>query len=289
MPPTSDTELLAKADSIVVVGIKGMKDFYPELMIEGLKKRKSYASKSLSALILESPYESKRDITALDIARYVDSEAGINWLIQSLSAHKGSTLIVPPILGTKPSAAIFDRLMSAGLQCFETPVMPPSTPGMRLRQLLLDNAKRCGVEVIEMGDVCRADVSNGRCTAVYTTAADKERVYTADKFVIATGGFFGGGCIAEPGKAYEAIFGLDLGAPAKQIDWSQPSLLGTDAHIFASMGVRANAQLKPIDASGAVLLENVHFVGRTLGGYDFAVEKSGNGVALATGYLAGRI
>ena len=50
--------------------------------------------------------------------------------------------------------------------------------------------------------------------------------------------------------------------------------------------VRVGAQLRPCSEEGSVLLDNVRFVGRSLGGYDFATEKSGNGVALATAWYA---
>ena len=53
------------------------------------------------------------------------------------------------------------------------------------------------------------------------------------------------------------------------------------------MGVKVNSDLKPLDADGQVILNNVRFAGRVLGGYDFAAEKCGQGVALATGRYAG--
>ena len=36
-------------------------------------------------------------------------------------------------------------------------------------------------------------------------------------------------------------------------------------------------------------MTNVFFAGRSLAGYDFATEKSGHGVALATGWKAGSL
>jgi len=51
-------------------------------------------------------------------------------------------------------------------------------------------------------------------------------------------------------------------------------------------GVRVNKDLNPVDFKGNVILKNVFVAGATLGGYDPFLEKSGNGVALATGYKA---
>jgi len=51
--------------------------------------------------------------------------------------------------------------------------------------------------------------------------------------------------------------------------------------------VKVDNKLRPVDDAGNVLLENVFVAGKTLAGYDYCSEKSGNGVALATAYRAG--
>ena len=45
--------------------------------------------------------------------------------------------------------------------------------------------------------------------------------------------------------------------------------------------------LRQGDDSAVVRWQNVFFAGRSLGGYDYATEKSGHGVAIATGWQAG--
>jgi glycerol-3-phosphate dehydrogenase subunit B len=52
--------------------------------------------------------------------------------------------------------------------------------------------------------------------------------------------------------------------------------------------VRTDDTLRPLDASGSVEFENLRAAGSVLGGYDFAAEKSGSGVSIATGHAAGR-
>ena len=46
------------------------------------------------------------------------------------------------------------------------------------------------------------------------------------------------------------------------------------------------ARLRPLGKDGNPLCSNVFFIGKTLGGYDHAAEKSGNGVALSTALFA---
>ena len=104
------------------------------------------------------------------------------------------------------------------------------------------------------------------------------------------GGFMGDGFEAEPGKMQESIFQLPLCLEngempsADPSDWSEENVFAR--HAFATLRVRVDAQLRPCSEEGSVLLDNVRFVGRSLGGYDFATEKSGNGVALATAWYA---
>lgn len=58
------------------------------------------------------------------------------------------------------------------------------------------------------------------------------------------------------------------------------------SHGFALLGPDVDAKLRPLGKDGNPLCGNVFFIGKTLGGYDHAAEKSGNGVALSTALFA---
>jgi len=59
-------------------------------------------------------------------------------------------------------------------------------------------------------------------------------------------------------------------------------------HPFTRFGVETDDRLRPLDARGEPVFDNLRAAGAVLGGYDFAAEKSGSGVSIATGYAAGR-
>ena len=143
------------------------------------------------------------------------------------------------------------------------------------------------VRMIEQSNVVRATVANGRCTGIVTGNLDRERSYQAESFILASGGLFGGGLQARPGQVLEGIFNLPVHVPAENDQWSNETLFFTSGQPFAKFGVKVDARLRPVDEAGKVLLENVFIAGKTLAGYDYCFEKSGNGVALATAYLAG--
>jgi glycerol-3-phosphate dehydrogenase subunit B len=53
-------------------------------------------------------------------------------------------------------------------------------------------------------------------------------------------------------------------------------------HPLGAAGVRVDAELRPVDASGAPLAANLRCVGGLLAGHDPIAEGSREGVALAT-------
>ncbi|GAB7140517.1 glycerol-3-phosphate dehydrogenase subunit GlpB [Deferribacterales bacterium RsTz2092] len=291
IPSTMDATRLISETNIAIVGVEGLKDFSPTLIHSGMLKQMAYADKQFLTAMMPNPFNTGRDTTSLDLARYVDTIDGMQWLNKSLRAVISGykVAIIPPILGTEPSRYIPDALMeSVGIYLHEMPTLPPSVHGMRLQKLLMSQLNALGVDVIENADVCRADVSGGVCEAIYTAAPDVERAYHAERFIIATGGFLGGGLKAGVNGVSESIFGLTIDAPENIEDWSNPNMLSS-GHNFASMGIRVNEVLQAVDSTNKPILSNVHFVGRTIGGYDFASELSGGGVALATAYTAGRL
>jgi len=227
----------------------------------------------------------RRDLTQLDVARWVDSPEGEAWLQQVLApyADQGTAILIPPVLGMVRHGAILRKLRETfGAVWVEMLTPPPGVGGLRVRRAFLQALDLAGVERIENAAITGARTEGKRCLAVFSS----KRSWEAAFFIIATGGFLGGGLSASPGQASEAIFNLDLGAPADVEAWSAPDVFASQP--FSRLGVRVNARLNPISPAGEVLLENVFFAGRTLGGYDFAVEKSGGGVALATGFHAAR-
>jgi glycerol-3-phosphate dehydrogenase subunit B len=60
-------------------------------------------------------------------------------------------------------------------------------------------------------------------------------------------------------------------------------------HPLGAAGVRVDAQLRPLHASGEPVLANVRCVGGLLAGHDPTVEGSREGVALATAARAAEL
>jgi len=289
IPKTMDTTQLNSATNVVVLGFEELKDFYPHLITKNFKNIPGFQDKNYEMVMIDPGLADGRDVTALDVARWLDTPEGLQDCIKQMSTRlkPDSVVIIPPVLGTRPDYVIADSLAQA-LSCtfVETAAVPPSITGFRLRTMLLSYVKKLGVRIVEQAAVARSIVENGKCTAVVTDGIDRERTYYAKAFILANGGFYGGGLVAEPGHAQEPIFKLPVAAPEDHELWANPNLFSNKPQPFAKIGVAVDETMRPLDENGKVVLTNVFVAGRNLQGYDFCFEKSGNGVALASGYQA---
>lgn len=307
VPPGMDGRCIDQARRVHVVGVRGLKDFGPTFIAGELARRSAFAGKEICPAALAPPFAQDRDLSTLDLARHLDTEAGMTWLIRALrerigapDARRPDVVLLPPLLGTRAAAHVHAAVRDGVERAVcETVGLPTAITGLRLHHLLLRLLKKYGVELIEQSSVTGSGVENGHCRFLSTRNDGRERRYRAKAYIIATGGVLGDGFVVEPTRAVEPIFHLDLpGSPADP-GWSMPeaypscpahagraSAVSAGAHGFALLGPTVDARFRPVDANGKPLCDNVFFVGKALGGYDHAHEKSGNGVAIATAWHA---
>ena len=292
--PSGRGELLEKAGSALVVSVDGLKDSHPALATAQLRRYPHLAGISWHEAHLENPIPgAHRNLSPLDIARYVESPEGVSWLTsglrKALRAAPADVVLLPPVCGLGDAAW---QAVSAAVPVplIEMPTLPPGVGGLRLYTALKDELREHDVDMVENARITGADCDGRRCAALVAETACGLRRFAARAFVMATGGFMGGGFLSSPGEAREAVFGLPVlqadGAPLprRPEDWSDRDIFGN--HAFASAGVMVDAAMSPLRLDGMPALDNVFFAGRSVGGYDFASEKSGNGVAVATAWRA---
>ena len=280
-----------KAKKILLAGFEYLKDSQPALAVKQAKQYKIFADAEINSALLKSPFgKTHRVLNCLDLARYVDKEEGFNWLKSELSkaAAGYDAVIIPPICGTINYTKHFKELQNLGFILVEAVSIPPGVGGYRLRHALINEAKKLNVKFIENCNVQRAVIENGKCKSVIALhnniAGALETEYTADNFIIATGGIIGNGIASTPDKVYETIFNITIDSPVSVEERSDKNVFGS--HLFARFGVKVNSKLQALDSKGSPLYDNVFFAGNTIAGYDFPTEKSGYGVACSTGYTA---
>ncbi len=290
-PSASNSAPLFAAKRVLVASVDAIRDCHPHLIVQQLQKYPALKHVEFSTASLTSHFgAAHRAVSPLDVARYVDSAEGFAWLTQALQplAKDVDAVLLPPILGTRVKKDVVSpwKQLQESLGCavVEMLSLPPGVGGNRLATLMLKAVRKLGVRIIENATITAADIQNGRCLALIAHGEGVEHRYEAEQFILATGGILGGGITTKPNQAYETILGIALKTPSVPEEWAADNAFGS--HAFTQMGVVVNEKLQALNAEGTLVAENVYFAGRTLGAYDYAAEKSGNGVAMATGWYA---
>lgn len=199
----------------------------------------------------------------------------------------GQTVLIPAVLGPDNTLAVKRGIEERfGGELCEAPGQPPSLPGLRLFTALRRRVLDAGVRVAQAARVVGPVVENGRLTGLRVKTGPFEQIETADAFVLATGHLVSGGLIGDRDGLREPVFALPVvGASGRP--YFDAAFLSPDGHPALATGVATDDRLRPL--SGELpLFDNLFAGGDILAGFDPYRERSGGGVAVATGDLAGR-
>jgi len=272
---------------MLIVGLRGMRDFFPELIAENLNKQGHTAR---AAFLPLGVITDRRDSNTAQLASGLDDPARRSKLAAELKqlAQPGERIGLPAILGMAEHSAVMKELQAAtGAAVFEIPTLPPSVPGIRLNTALRRQVEELGVRVEVNMDVTGFRAENGHIAWVETETSHLPLKHRAEKFLLATGGLLGGGINTDhTGRVWEVIFHLPLAMPQNRGEWFRPRFLDPAGHPIFSGGAPVNRQFQPVDASGARVYSNLWAAGNILAHADPIRERSLEGIAIATGIAA---
>jgi glycerol-3-phosphate dehydrogenase subunit B len=270
-----------------IVGLTALKDFYPRYAADNLGRLAP--ALSVRALQITPPVGGEADPGPVRLARHFDDAEFRKAVIRDLEGElePGEKAGFPAILGLDDAPTVWRELQDGlGAEVFEIPTLPPSIPGMRLWNVMRRALARAGGTIVTGPVVARANADSTRVKSVVADTGARPREYSGDQFVLATGGVAAGGIELDSRWRFrESVFDLPVrGAPAPgQARFSSRYF---DTHPASTVGVAVDHLLRPVDADGSLVYENVRVVGASLGGAEPWKEKSGNGISLATGYAA---
>lgn len=290
--PRSTAAGLASDDrAMLLVGFESLADFDAPLAAEHLAA--TGVPFETDGVTVPFPGDFRDDAKITRFARALDQDENDarKTLANTVEPHLNDAERIgfPSILGDDRNADVRDELESRlGVPVFEVPGGPPSLPGLRLEDRLFEALDEAGVRISTGNPVVGYETNskNDRITAVRVDQNGQQIPYYAAQFVLATGGLVGKGIDTDRDGVREPIFDCHVPHPDDRYDWFTDDAFGD--HPFARFGVVPDDTLRPIDANGDPEFENLRAAGSVLGGADIAAEKSGSGVSLATGQLAGR-
>lgn len=286
VPETMVAGDLRAGGPIAVVGLR-MKDFHPALIADNLTRATLPGPLEARALEVDPPVGPGAG-GAMSIARALDRPAGRKALASQLAGRlrEGERVALPAVLGMgDPHGAWEDLERRVGHPVFEVPTLPPSIPGIRLLDTLRALLRRAGGRLIMGPEIARVERAGARAGALHVRVSGGERTYRPRWLVLATGGVASGGIhLGSDRVLRETVLDLPVaGQPAHGPRFA-PDYFASQP--LAHVGIAADHQLRPVGKDGEPLYENVLVVGATLAGAEPWKEKSGNGIALATGQRA---
>ncbi len=276
----------------LLVGFSGLPEF--DAPLAAARMRAADVPFAVRGTTISFPVEFRADAVATRYARALER----NTLVNSTPCRDAfaeairveldgeSRVGLPAVLGIESPRAVRRALAERlGTAVFEVPMGPPSLLGKRLQdeyETVLDQigvSRRTGVHIGEF------DADNGRITAVYGDQNESRIPYTASEYILATGGLVGRGIDSDRQRVREPVFDCHIDHAPDRYEWFADDVYGD--HPFARFGVNIDAHARPLDPDGTPEFENLRAAGGVVGGADFPAEKSGSGISLATGFIAG--
>jgi glycerol-3-phosphate dehydrogenase subunit B len=282
---------LRSGGRVAIVGLRGLKDFYPRYIADNLE----HTARARGATVLVRPLEldllrnGERDVGGLGFAARFERPEFRDAVVRELGKllAPGERAGLPAVLGLREAHRVHAELeVRLRKTVFEIPTLPPSVPGMRLFEALKRTLRRAGGRLVLGDPVIGAETNGRRVEAVVAQSAARRVAHRARTFVLATGGFASGGL--ELGAAWnvrETVFDLPVaGVPPLGEARFLPRYF--DRHPLGRAGLEVDERLRPLGTRGRAAYENLHAAGATLAGAEPWREASGNGISLASGFAA---
>ena len=288
VPETMAAGDLRRTGSMLIVGFYVLRDFHAAYLADNVS-RGGVAARSM---VIDRRVDGRPEANSMGLAKAFDDPERRRLIVDEVAAQVGDAERIgfPAALGAEDPHKVWRDLQERlGRPVFEIPTLPPSVPGMRVFRTLRDRLRAHGGRIVLNSVAVSNERTNGRIDTVNATAAGRELTYRARWIVLATGGVASGGIeLDSHWHARETALGLPLhGVPGADEARFGPDYFGE--HPFARAGVAVDEGLRPVDASGARVVENVLVAGATLAGARPWKEKSGDGVSLASGYRAAEL
>ena len=281
-----------QGDGLLLLAFRGYRDAWA-----------AYAARNLAAsdwpggpgvirgLEVELPdLEELRNLNARSLAHLFEDPAWRGPALEAIAraVPEGSWRIgLPAVLGIGAHTVVFSEAEAAvGHRIIEMPSLPPSIPGLRLYDALRGTILAAGGRAQVGFDVVEVERDGRRVVAIHTEAASRTLRLGADQFVLATGGIGGEGIRALPdGTLVERVLGLPVEAPPRDRWFSDDPLV---PHPLEAAGIRVDESLRPLDAQGNVVFDNVRVIGSALAGMHYLEQRCGDGVALTSAHAVAR-
>ena len=277
---------LSSKDPCLIVDFKGLKGFSAKLLADRLKAEWP----GLKTLSVPSIYgDQVHEINPVPLAQDLEIAEFRQKLAELIRPHAQDVDFIglPAVLGIHQPDQVIDELGELlGKPVFEIPAMPPSIPGMRLKEVFLRFLPANKVHCLFQKHVLKATPSTEGEFLLDIGRTEQENNIRADAVLLATGRFLGGGLQSDHTTVAEPIFDLPVFQPGNRELWHADGLFEPGGHAINQAGLETDAMMRPLDDSGRPAFEKLFAAGIILAHQDWTRMKCGSGLSVATAYGA---
>ncbi len=274
---------------IAVLGIEGYQDFQPQLLAENLRRQTAFAHCEIIADFLHLPVLDKlrqlsREFRSVHIAQALAQNTEISNIAYEIKrlAKNATAVFLPACFGLENNQFFQQLQQATGLSLFELPTLPPSLLGHRQHQVLKRTFEQAGGLMFNGDRALKAEYDNNQVCQIFTQLHENEPIM-ADHFILASGGFFSNGLVAEFEEIYEPLFHADMYQstsfiPQDRLSWTNSRF--AKGQPFQEAGVVINQHCQAQKCG--VVFDNLYAIGSVVGGYNGVMQGCGTGVAVIT-------
>lgn len=271
----------------LIVDIRGLKGFSAHQIVDNLKE---IWPDLRSARITFPESAHLGEIYPEYMARSLEAAISRKKLAAAILPHVQNAKIVgiPAILGIHHSLEVqadMEALINARL--FEIPTLPPSVPGLRLKEMFEKALPEKGVRQFLQQRVTAVlkEPENGFLLEIAGGITQGQQI-RCKGILLATGRFFGKGLTADRKRIRESLFDLPVFQPVSRSNWYRMDFLDPKGHPIHQAGLEIDDHFRPLSASGVPAFSNLFAAGSILAHQDWIRQKCGSGLAIATAYGA---
>lgn len=277
-------QAFAQKEPCIIFDFEGLKGFSARQVVANLKEQWP----GLSAKRISFPDMKLGEIYPEVMARALEVSSTREKLAKQLKEKAGTIKVIgmPALLGMhNPDLVRADLEQLSGLTIFEIPTMPPSVPGIRLREMFEQVFPQKGVSLIPQQKVSSVDFGTDNIT-LHLADNYGPIIIHCKTVILATGRFLSGGLEARLTGIVESLMNLPVTQPDNRAQWYNDEYTGDNGHAIHKAGIEVDELFRPFGANNQVFDKRLFAAGIVLAHQDWIKGRSGAGIAIATAYKA---
>ncbi len=277
------------AKRLLLVDFKGLREFSAKQIANVIQDTCSQApiSGSISTLTIEIP-EISGTLNPIQMANLFEDDQFLNYLSKKIMPFSKKTDLVglPAVCGLNNSFATMEKLEEmTGLDCFEIPGMPPSLPGLRLKNAFEKQLVHNQVTFLNNSKIQSHGIQNDQFVLNAATQ-NMDTQITTKGVILASGRFQGGGLHAKREAITETIFNLLVCQPEKRNQWYHLNFFNPKGHAINQAGIETDHTFRPVNKDKTPVFNRLYAAGSILAHNDWVRLKSGSGVSCVSAFTA---